>query len=103
MSSPASRTPAVAQSWDDVERLMYADEPANFLLADEPANILRWRWGGAAAMVDALRRDPDTRILPGRLPSGGDEFRVQVRKKTEPRVASISLTGRKFWGKGRRT
>ena len=28
-----------AKTWDDVEKLMYADEPVNFLLEGEPVNF----------------------------------------------------------------
>ena len=37
---PRMELPAVARSWDDLEMLMYADEPANFILEDDCAAAL---------------------------------------------------------------
>eukprot|EP00038_Savillea_parva_P004260 m.135717 g.135717 ORF g.135717 m.135717 type:complete len:371 (+) comp11422_c0_seq3:310-1422(+) len=62
---------ATARTWDDVEALMYADEPVNFLLGGETAAPLtgaNFPFPAVRDVVESLRRDPDTRILPGRPP-----------------------------------
>ena len=70
--SDAASAP-VASTYDDLERLMYADEPINFSIVGEPAKPFHsaFTFPTAAEVVDALRKDPDTRILPGRPPSDG--------------------------------
>jgi hypothetical protein len=69
---------AVARTWDDVESLMYGDEPENFLLEDETAEALHWtKFPSARDVIAILRKDPETRILPGRPPKdGGSIVRV---------------------------
>ena len=84
MAQPAP----VASSWDDVETLMYADEPINFLLTGEAAAALRWAFPPAARVVDVLRKDPDTRIAPGRPPRSGDEVSAM-----ETRDGTMHLDG----------
>ena len=78
-----------AQSWDDVERLMYADEPINFLLEGEPAAALRWRFPAAKEAIDVLRRDPDCRVQPGRSPAADRECEPT---RTAPGALSILET-----------
>lgn len=71
MDTAGGAQPAlVADTWEDVERLMYAEEPVNFILQGKPASSLQWdSCPTAACVVDALRADPATRITRGRPPT----------------------------------
>ena len=56
MDTAGGAQPAlVADTWEDVERLMYAEEPVNFILQGKPASSLQWdSCPTAACVVDAL-------------------------------------------------
>ena len=77
MAAALSSAHVSAETWDDVERLMHADEPINFLLEGETKAAFAWdKLPTAAEVVDILRQNHDNRILPGRVPKsaggGGD-------------------------------
>jgi len=84
-----------ARTWDDLESLMYDNEPANFLLEGECAAPLvgaAFPFPSARDVVDLLRRDPDTRIVPGRPPVKSNSAESCNPAHTTPGELSILET-----------
>lgn len=69
--SSHEQLPKVADTWAQFEDLIYSNNPTNFLLGGECARVFdkgNFDYPSLPELVDALRRMPNTRILPGRTP-----------------------------------
>ena len=71
---------------------MYAPEPVNFLLQAGTKAAFRFEMPAASAVVEALRKDPATRILPGRTQSAAASSPAVADTSCRPGTFSVLET-----------